>query len=107
MKRKIFVVVLASLLSAFIISFALYRVVDYSNHYEIVLTVDYGNRKLLRTLEAGETYLMPKVPSREGYAFVGWYSDKACTKEYDFNKPLRHNTTIYAKWEAIKVAGNE
>ncbi|MGN1259092.1 MAG: InlB B-repeat-containing protein [Christensenellales bacterium] len=107
MKRKIFVVIFASILSAFVLSFALYKIVDYSNHYEITLTVDYGNRVLLRTLEAGETYLMPRVPDREGYTFVGWYSDKARTKEFDFNKPLRHNTTIYAKWEENKVESNE
>ena len=37
-------------------------------------------------------------PFRVGYRFGGWYTDKACTKEFDASKSIDKNTTVYAKW---------
>ena len=37
-------------------------------------------------------------PEWEGYEFVGWYEDAACTTEYVFGEVLTTNVTIYAKW---------
>lgn len=36
---------------------------------------------------------------KEGYHFVGWYTDKGLTKLYNFNTPVTSNLTLYAKWE--------
>ncbi len=38
------------------------------------------------------------VPARDGYVFVGWYSDRALTSPIDRIK-LNSNQTVYAKWE--------
>ncbi len=37
---------------------------------------------------------------KDGYTFVGWYTDKACTtgNEYTFDKPVTADVTIYPKW---------
>lgn len=37
-------------------------------------------------------------PEREGYLAVGWYTDEACTEEFDFNTRIRKNYSLYAKW---------
>ena len=42
---------------------------------------------------------VPSNPTAAGYIFVGWYSDQACTSEYDFNTTITAAKTIYAKWE--------
>lgn len=42
----------------------------------------------------------PDDPTRSGYVFAGWYTDKACTAAYDFTKPVTDNIALYAKWEA-------
>lgn len=42
----------------------------------------------------------PDDPTRSGYVFAGWYTDKACTAAYDFTKPVTDSVTLYAKWEA-------
>ncbi|KXL52975.1 endoglucanase precursor [Anaerotignum neopropionicum] len=36
-------------------------------------------------------------PTREGYTFAGWYSDKALTKKIT-SETLAASTTVYAKW---------
>ncbi len=41
-------------------------------------------------------YPYPQSPS--GYYFVGWYSDSALTKAYDFSKTLTKSITLYAKY---------
>jgi pectinesterase len=46
----------------------------------------------------GDKVAQPAEPTREGYTFEGWYSDSACTEEFDFNTAISANTTIYAKW---------
>ena len=50
-------------------------------------------------VESGAKASVPSTPVSAGYIFVGWYSDQACTNEYDFNTPVASAKTIYAKWE--------
>ncbi len=40
------------------------------------------------------------IPTRVGYTFAGWYSDKACTKAIDTIDAcsITANITVYAKW---------
>ena len=41
-----------------------------------------------------------KNPTRKGYTFVGWYSDKKCTKKVtQIKKGSTGNVTLYAKWK--------
>ena len=37
-------------------------------------------------------------PFRVGYRFGGWYTDAACTTEFDSSKSITKNQTVYAKW---------
>ena len=41
-----------------------------------------------------------KSPTRKGYTFKGWYSDKKCTKKVtQIKKGSTGNVTLYAKWK--------
>lgn len=50
----------------------------------------------------------PADPTRDGYAFGGWYTDEACTQAYDFSTPVTADLTLYAKWtkNAVNPGGN-
>lgn len=50
----------------------------------------------------------PADPTRDGYAFGGWYTDEACTQAYDFSTPVTADLTLYAKWtkNATNPGGN-
>ena len=41
----------------------------------------------------------PTDPTRNGYIFVGWYSDEELTTEYDFTQAVTTDITLYAKWQ--------
>lgn len=45
----------------------------------------------------------PNKPTKEGFKFVGWYEDAAKTTEYDFDKLVTKDITLYAKWEKVET----
>lgn len=54
-----------------------------------------------QTIEYGKLIETDKltIPEVEGYTFDGWYADDIYSTEFDFTKPIKSNTTVYAKWE--------
>lgn len=55
-----------------------------------------------QTINSGRRITKPADPVRtDGYAFINWYQDEACTQLFNFNTFLNQNTTIYAKWSKI------
>lgn len=74
---------------------------DTKQLYSIYFEVNGGSRLDSITLYAGENLIVPKAPTREGYFFVGWFSDE------DFNEPFTINImpdkdlTLYARWEKV------
>ncbi len=77
--------------------------------YDIYIDLSYfvkfvNNNNTLDT----ETYVLknalltePVSPTKTGYKFVGWYSDKDLTLKFDFSKNIMSDTTLYAKYEII------
>lgn len=55
-----------------------------------------------QTINSGRRITKPADPVRtDGYAFINWYADAACTQLYSFNTFLNNDTTIYARWSKI------
>ena len=51
------------------------------------------------SVEPGSKVTKPKKnPTQKGYVFLGWYTDKAGTTEYDFSTAVNSSITLYAKW---------
>ena len=52
-----------------------------------------------QTITESNTLTYPTAPTREGYMFGGWYSNKECTGNlYDFTALITSDITLYAKW---------
>ncbi len=45
----------------------------------------------------------PKIETREGFEFDGWYTDSEFKKEFDFSSPIKSNLTLYARWNKIET----
>lgn len=54
-----------------------------------------------QTIEYGGTVIEPAAPSKEDYAFMGWYADSELTQEYDFDTPVVSTFSLYAKWARV------
>ncbi len=51
----------------------------------------------------GELLEVPEPPTREGYAFTGWYTDSACFEPWDTeNRTVETDMTLYAGWEKLE-----
>ncbi|MDT2659532.1 InlB B-repeat-containing protein [Enterococcus hulanensis] len=68
-------------------------------NYTVTYEVNGGSKVDSETVKKDELFTKPKDPSRTGYTFAGWYTDKDLTKAYDFNTPATGNLVLYAKWE--------
>ena len=53
------------------------------------------------TQDSGTDVLEPSSPTREGYTFDGWHSDKELNTVYTFTVMPSENITLYAAWDII------
>lgn len=71
------------------------------NQYTVQFVSEHGSFED-QTIEHGKPIDTDKltIPEVEGYTFDGWYADEAHNTKFDFTKPIKSNTTVYAKWTA-------
>lgn len=71
------------------------------NQYTVQFVSDHGSFKD-QTIEHGKPIDTDKltIPTVEGYTFDDWYTDDTYSTKFDFTQPIKHNTTVYAKWTA-------
>ncbi len=51
----------------------------------------------------GELLEVPEPPTREGYAFTGWYTDAACYELWNTEEDtIQADTMLYAGWEKLE-----
>ena len=51
----------------------------------------------------GELLELPEPPTREGYRFVGWFTDPTCSEIWDVeNRTIETDMTFYAGWEKLE-----
>lgn len=69
------------------------------NQYTVKFVSDHGSFAD-QTIEYGKLIETDKltIPEVEGYTFDGWYTED--NTKFDFTQPIKHNTTVYAKWTA-------
>ena len=54
-------------------------------------------------VNSGSTVKKPTDTSApKGYKFIGYFENEEMTKEYDWSKPIKANTIVYAKFEKIE-----
>ena len=50
----------------------------------------------------GQLLELPEAPSREGYEFLGWYTDPGCFNAWDPQADtVQTDMTLYAGWEKL------
>lgn len=74
--------------------------VSVTNKFTITFETNGGSTVAKAVVNKGELLVEPTSPTKSGFVFDGWYTDKALTKEYDFKTPVTKSFTLYAKWVA-------
>lgn len=49
----------------------------------------------------GELVQKPDDPVRNGWKFLGWFTDEACTEAFDFSVAPTSDMVLYAGWEIV------
>lgn len=55
-------------------------------------------------IDADKDLTLPEDPERDGFVFIGWYTDKEYTNAFDKDAPIKGNVTLYAAWKALPAA---
>ena len=67
-------------------------------NYTVTFDSNGGSSVAKQTVASGKTASKPADPTKEGYTFGGWYTDKELTEAYDFGTTVKKSITLYAKW---------
>lgn len=49
-------------------------------------------------VEHGKSLERPKIPTKEGFTFGGWFIEPELNYSYDFEGPVEGDFTLYARW---------
>ena len=64
----------------------------------VTVTYDDGTMTLKNNVKKGKITESLYTPTKEGYEFLGWYYKN---KEFNFNKEVKEDMTLTAKWQQI------
>lgn len=67
--------------------------------YVVNFNTDGGNSISNQIINKDGTIIKPQDPVRDGYKFLGWYSNNVL---FDFSTPVTTNLELVAKWEKAK-----
>lgn len=75
--------------------------------YTVTFESNGGSKVSSREVYKNDAVSEPTAPTKAGYDFGGWYTDKALTEKYDFSTKVRSNFKLYAKWTAQDNTANQ
>ena len=67
--------------------------------YTVTFNTNGGNSIDSVLVEKGKKVSEPTNPTKEGFMFLGWYSDIGLTAKYNFDTTVTSNINLYSKWE--------
>ncbi len=70
--------------------------------YTVQFETNGGSKVTSQRISRNGVVKEPTAPTKDGYTFVGWYTDKDLTAEYDFTSKVTKSFTLYAKWNDVK-----
>ena len=66
--------------------------------YTVTFMIDNEYSAAVQTVIKGNKAVKPSDPVKDGYVFVGWYTDSSLSTPFSFDTPIESNMTLYAKW---------
>ncbi len=71
------------------------------NKYTVTFNTQEGSTVANQSCDYNTTATKPTDPTRDWYAFAGWYTEDTCQTEYDFEDKITGDITLYAKWDHV------
>lgn len=74
-----------------------------SSYYTVKFETNEGTKVSNQRIKRNALAKAPDAPTKNGYTFEGWFTDKELTKAYDFTAKVTKSFTLYAKWEKVDI----
>ena len=73
-----------------------------TTYYDVIFDSNGGTAvDTQENVQYGTTATKPENPTREGYRFLGWFTEDG--KAFDFSTPITKSMTLTAKWEIVNI----
>ena len=82
-----------------------YTVTD-SGVHRVVFHSEGGTEVAPVEIPDGGWVVKPTEPTRSGYVFLGWYTDRESTNAYEFGTPVKSDLDLYAGWRVKSSGGS-
>ena len=69
-----------------------------TTRYTVSFETNGGSELSKQTVTRNTAIKEPTAPTKEGFDFAGWYTDKELKEKYDFSAKVTKNITLYAAW---------
>ena len=74
--------------------------------YTVTFNSNGGSKTASQTVNKNSVIKEPTAPTKEGFDFAGWYTDKEFITKYDFSAKVTSDFTLYAAWTEKTDAEN-
>lgn len=78
-----------------------------TTRYTVSFDTNGGNKISSERVKRNGTLTEPTTPTKDGFDFVGWYTDKELKTKYDFSAKVTKSMTLYAAWAEKKTDNSE
>ena len=75
--------------------------------FTVTFDTNGGSELAAQTVTKNSVIEEPQAPTKEGFEFAGWYTDKELQTKYDFSASVTTSMTLYAAWTEIKKDNSE
>ncbi len=73
-----------------------------SEVYSVIFHSNGGSSIESQTVTRGNKAVMPPTPTREGYIFLGWYTNNNLDVKFDFSKEVSSSCELFAGWFSME-----
>ena len=77
-----------------------------SDTFTVTFDSNGGSEVKSVSVHSDGTISAPENPTKAGYNFAGWYSDRNYSNKWSFSTKIRSDITLYAKWIKVNIEKN-
>ena len=97
--KNVLVAILAAVMVMSVFAFVACENGGTTSKFTVTFDAQGGSEVAAQTVKSGNAAKAPEAPEKEGYDFLGWYSEAEAGEAWDFATPVEADITLYAHWE--------
>ena len=78
-----------------------------STRYTVSFDTNGGSKLASQRVKRNSVITEPTAPTKEGFDFAGWYTDKELKTKYNFSAKVTKSMTLYAAWTEKDNSANQ